>query len=243
MRKVLVAMPGHVGPTFGAAVGLFNCTADRTLAKLRPHTSSLLANAHNVTYCEALNGWLAGEVSHFAVLHADVEPENGWLDILLAEMDAGGFDVLGGVVPLKDERGLTSLAVDRADGFPWMPAKRLSLAEVYALPDTFTSEDVGGPLLLNTGLLLVKLGPWSERCWFTINDCLAKDANGRWTAAVESEDWFYSRKAHAAGVKVGATRRVRLNHRGPVPFTNAAVWGTRATDTECIAANAAEVTP
>lgn len=243
MRKVLVGMPAHANVTPRAAAGLFRCTADPDLALTKVHTNSLLAHCTNLLWVAGLNGRRRGEFTHFALQHADVEPEPFWLDLMLAEMDAGGFDVLGGVVPLKDGRGLTSTAVGRDDGDTWRVAKRLSLAEVHALPETFTSADVGGPLLLNTGLLLVKLGDWSERCWFTIRDELAEDVDGDLVALVEPEDWGFSRQLHRLGLRVGCTRRVRLAHCGPAPFPNTHAWGSMRTDLDNERANQAEVSP
>jgi len=213
-----------------AAAGFYRCTADPRLATLWMQSGSLLAHNHNLLWCGALNGYKRGEVTHFACQHSDVEPAAGWLDTLLAELDATGLDVLGVVVPLKDERGLTSTAVARSDGDPWRVARRLSMTEVFDLPETFTSDDVGGPLLLNTGLWACRLGVWAADCWFTINDRLAIDRDGEYTAQVEPEDWFFSRRLHEQGVKVGCTRKVRLNHRGSVPFTNAAPWGRMRVD-------------
>lgn len=228
-RRVLVGMPGYTGLSGQAAAGFYRCTSDPRLARLWMQSGSLLAHNHNLLWCGALNGFAAGELTHFACQHSDVEPEAGWLDVLLAELDATGLDVLGVPVPLKDERGLTSTAVARADGDPWRVQRRLTLTEIHTLPETFTSDDVGGPLLLNTGLWVAKLGEWSQRCWFTINDGIAQDPQGVWTALVEPEDWFFSRRLHELGVKVGCTRKVKLAHRGPVPFTNARPWG-QATD-------------
>lgn len=230
-RRVLVGMPGYAGLSGQAAAAFHRCTSDPHLARLWMQSGSLLAHNHNLLWCGALNGFAAGEVTHFACQHSDVEPEAGWLDVLLAELDSTGLDVLGVPVPLKDERGLTSTAVGRADGDAWRVARRLTLTEIHTLPETFTSEDVGGPLLLNTGLWVCKLGAWSERCWFTINDAIAQDPAGVWTAMVEPEDWFFSRLLHEIGVRVGCTRKVRLAHRGHVPFTNARPWG-QATDTD-----------
>lgn len=240
MRKVLVGMPGYVGLTGQAAAGFYRCTPDPHLATLWMQTGSLLAHNHNLLWCGALNGWKDGKYTHFAVQHSDVEPEAGWLDLMLSEMDAGGFDVLGAVVPLKDMRGLTSTAVGRTDGNDWRVSRRLTLSEVYDLPETFTGDDVGGPLLLNTGLMVVKLGVWSPRCWFTIRDGIACDVSGKFTAVVEPEDWFFSRRLHECGVRVGCTRKVKLAHRGPLPFPNTHAWGGQLTDADNLEANRAE---
>jgi hypothetical protein len=240
MRRVLVGMPGYQGLTPEAACGFFGCTKGGVEVRRRMQTrSALLAHNHNLLWCEALNGRRGG-VTHFAMQHSDVEPEAGWLDTLLAELDRTGLDVVGVPVPLKDERGLTSTAVARDDGDPWRVARRLTLTEVHALPETFTSDDVGGPLLLNTGLWACRLDDWAEEVWFEINDRIAADPDGVFAAVVEPEDWHFSRQLHRLGVRAGCTRKVRLAHRGPVPFTNARPWG-QPTDADNLEANAEEV--
>lgn len=232
MARVLVGMPGYTGLTGPAAAGFYCCTADRSLVKLRMQTGSLLGHNHNLLWCQALNGWKSGELTHFAMQHSDVEPQAGWLDVLLAELESTGLDVLGVPVPLKDERGLTSTAVARDDGDRWRVRKRLSLTEIHALPETFTGADVGGPLLLNTGLWVCRLGEWAERCWFTINDEIGLGADGKYAARVEPEDWFFSRRLNELGVKVGCTRKVRLTHRGAMGFPNDAPWGQETDNAE-----------
>jgi hypothetical protein len=243
MRRVLVGMPGYQGLTPEAACGFFGCTKGGVEVRRRMQTrSALLAHNHNLLWCEALNGRRGG-VTHFAMQHSDVEPEAGWLDTLLAELDRTGLDVVGVPVPLKDERGLTSTAVDRTDGDTWRPQRRLTMAEVYDLPETFTSDDVGGPLLLNTGLWVCRLNEWAEDVCFTIRDAIGEDPDGKFTPLVEPEDWHLSRQFHALGLKVGCTRKVRLAHRGPVPFPNTHAWGSMATDADCFAATDEQATP
>lgn len=159
--------------------------------------------------------------------HADVGPEDWWLDTLIDELEANDLDVLGVAIPIKDNLGLTSIALDRPDGDTWRPLCRLSLAEVYRLPETFTSEHVGHPLLLNTGLWVCRFDEsWARKVRFTINDRIPFNRKaGRYEVQCEPEDWYFSRLCHERGLKVGCTRKVKVKHRGPADFTNDRPWG------------------
>ncbi len=125
----------------------------------------------NELWCHALNLHHHGErVDYFAMLHDDIGPAKYWLDTLIEELETKQLDVLGVVVPIKDSRGMTSLALDHEDD-PWMPFAKLSMHDVYELPETFTSEDVGRPLLLNTGCWVCKWNQdWARTVHFEIND-------------------------------------------------------------------------
>lgn len=228
-RKVLLGSPGYGGMSHGAAVGVFK-------ASLRPATTttiiemvshSLLAHGFNQLWCQALNVAAKDGLGYFAMIHSDIEPQPGWLDVLIDELEAQQLDVLGVAVPIKDARGLTSIAVARDDGDTWNTHCRLTMTEIHRLPETFTSADLGGKkLLLNTGLWVCKFDPaWAEQVHFTINDRIVKDPDGTYYPQVESEDWFFSRLLHEQQLKVGCTRKVPLGHRGETAFPNANPWG------------------
>jgi len=226
---IILAMPGYGNQSSGAGRGFWRATR-RTEPEVAYscQEGSLLAANFNAHWCLALNASHRGrDVRYFAMQHADVEPEDWWLDKLIAEMDARDLDVLGVVVPIKDQHGTTSLALDRPDGDTWRPLCRLTMRDVYQLPETFTSEDIGHPLLLNTGLWVCRWDQeWCRKVHFTINDRIVFD-KGRccYTAQVEPEDWYFSRLCHELGLKIGATRKVAAEHLGPVRFTNTQPWG------------------
>jgi hypothetical protein len=108
------------------------------------------------------------------------------------------------------------------------------MTEVHALPATFTDQDVGGELLLNTGLWVCDLTrPWvdtPEPLHFQTLNRLVQDAAGEWVAQVRSEDWEFSRRARARGAKLFATRKVSLTHAGSQDYPNDHVWGAWKTD-------------
>lgn len=235
-RTALLGMPGYQGLTTKAARGFYRAATGGSLAvQYVCADSSLLAQNMNILWCAALNAAARGApVDLFAMQHSDIEPEENWLELLVAEMDATGLDVLGVVSPIKDHRGVTSVAVGRADGDPWRVDRRLTMTEVYALPQTFTSADVGGPLLLNTGLWACRFDPaWAKGVHFEVNDRIVWSETARaYCPEVEPEDWNLSRQFHRLGLKVGCTRGVRLEHRGSYGFPNGAAWGTQETDAE-----------
>lgn len=232
-RKVMLGVPCYGGLTQGAAVGVSEASgrADtRVLVRMVSH--SLLAHSFNQIWAKALNMAKAKGLDYFAMIHSDVEPQVGWLDVLIDELEARRLDVLGVAVPLKDPRGLTSTALASDDGDPWQVHCRLSMAEIHQLPETFTGDDLGGrKLLLNTGLWVCRFDPsWASRVHFTINDRIVLGEGGEYEAEVESEDWWFSRRLHEFGLKVGCTRKVPVDHRGQYTFTNVTPWGRWAFD-------------
>jgi hypothetical protein len=148
-------------------------------------------------------------------------------------METKDLDVLGVVVPIKDVRGVTSTALAREDGDPWRVHCRLTMSEVFRLPETFTSEDVGGrPILLNTGLWACRFGDWCRKVSFTINDRIVVDKDGDYIPQVEPEDWYFSRLLHEMGLRVGCTRKIDVGHRGSMVFGNSRGWGNNSYDRE-----------
>lgn len=219
-------------------------------------STSLLSHTFNTLWVQTLGKQATEQdFTHFAMLHADLAPEPGWLDMLLDEMDRIGADVLSVHSPIKDARGLTSTAVD-VHG-PLTNPRRFTLKEVVdELPETFDAAGCGypgRPLLVNTGCLLVDLRKewvrsvcfqvssrlvWNLRqtgtklpgveppCW--INErvyVIDRPDHVEYTVLIDPEDWDFSRQAHAAGAKVFATRKVKLKHLGAGIYPNYTVQG------------------
>ena len=235
-REIVLGMPGYGNQTAAAGYGLWNACRDMTQVDVRYQAGSLLACNFNTLWCYALNKAHRGaRVDYFAMLHDDVGPEAFWLDMLIDELEAKQLDMLGVVVPIKDGHGTTSLAIHHG-GDNWNPDCRLTMRDVYELPETFTSDDLGGqPLLLNTGCWVMR---WNQeicrKLFFTINDRIVFDVpQNRYRPEVESEDWFFSRLCHERELRIGATRKVAINHQGVTQFTNTHPWGTDAFDHEC----------
>lgn len=245
-RRVFLGMPGYGKQTSAAGRALWRACDDSRSACTREYAAgSLLACNFNKLWCQALNMVHAGErVDYFAMLHDDIGCEDLWLDSLIDELESQQLDVLGVVVPIKDCRGMTSIALHHA-GDNWNVDCRLSMHDVYQLPETFTSEDVGGkPLLLNTGCWVAKWNQeWAKRVHFEINDRIVFDrVNNCYRPEVESEDWQFSRLLHEIGtggatdgmrkLRIGATRKIAVKHEGDVQFVNTRPWGSEVYDNE-----------
>jgi SAM-dependent methyltransferase len=227
--RVFLGMPGYGELTAGAARSFWRATKlpDRQVHH-QYNEGSLLAANFNTLWVSALNlGLKDWSVDYFAMQHADVEPADWWLDTLIDEMESNDLDLLGVVVPIKDPKGLTSIALDRPDRDTWRPLCRLTMTDVHRLPPTFTSADVGYPILLNTGLWVCRFDPaWASKVRFTINDRIVFNrATNSYMAQCEPEDWYFSRLCHELGLRVGCTRKVPLTHRGSFTFPNDRAWG------------------
>lgn len=236
-RRIVLGMPGYGKQTAAAGRALWNACENMKSCVVYYSNGSLLASNFNQLWCMALNLVHQGErVDYFAMLHDDVAPENGWLDALIDELEAKQLDILGAVVPIKDGRGMTSLALHKPND-NWMPFARLSMHDVYELPETFTSEDIGHPLLLNTGCWVARWNQeWCRKVHFEINDRIVfNTAVNRYQAQTEPEDWQFSRLCHEMKLKIGATRKIALTHQGETEFTNTRPWGSQAFDRESVA--------
>jgi precorrin-6B methylase 2 len=247
-RHIFLGMPGYGRMTAAAGRAFWNACRDTTCQQRHPgderdkvyqeyHEGSLLASNFNALWCTALNLVYSGKrIDYFAMQHDDIACEDFWLDKLIDELEANNLDVLGVVAPIKDTRGITSIALDREDGDTWRPKCRLSMREVYRLPETFTSADVGAPLLLNTGCWVCRFDPeWVKQVYFTIKDEIVwNEQTNRYQPQVESEDWYFSRLLHECGLKIGCTRKVKLLHQGDFIFQNMQPWGFQDFDTAAV---------
>lgn len=234
-RSIVLGMPGYGKQTAAAGRALWTCCEDMRTVDVRYFGGSLLACNFNRLWCHTLNRVHRGErVDYFAMLHDDIGPETFWLDKLIDELEEKDLDVLGVVVPIKDSHGRTSLALHH-EGDNWSPECRLTMRDVYELPETFTSDDLGGQkLLLNTGCWVCKWDQeWCRKMFFTINDRIVFDVpQNSYRPEVESEDWFFSRLLHERGLRVGATRKIAVSHEGEMEFLNTHPWGTDVFDSE-----------
>lgn len=232
--RIFLGMPGYGRQTSAAGRALWRASRNMDAVCVQYQCGSLLAANFNMLWCEALNMVHRGErVDYFAMLHDDMGAEDFWLDRLIEELENNNLDILGVVAPIKDTRGLTSIALHN-EGDNWRPAARLSMQEVFRLPETFTSDDLHHPLLLNTGCWVCRFDmQWARKVHFTINDRIAFNTKlDCYQAVNESEDWYFSRLLHELGLRIGCTRKVKLEHRGEMDFTNTRAWGTHEFDTD-----------
>lgn len=199
------------------------------VAKLRIQSYSWLTRNFNDLFCHALNTRKEG-TTHFLLMHADIVPEPMWLEKMLAIMKSHDADVLSAIVPIKNQSGFTSTALDQAphEDAHELRVTRLTMHEVFTkYPPTFTHEKI----LLNTGLMLIDLRkPWVEEVYFRVHDAIEKDSEGNFYSVGMSEDWLFSKDARLLGAKLYATREVKVAHIGTTAFNNGRAWGVEKTD-------------
>lgn len=237
--RVLSCMPGRGGCSAEPrAVMSHDLLATRGKVVVMPSLfySSLLCLNFNSLWAAALVFRRNGVADYFCLHHDDVEVRtHGWLDEMVTEANRVGAAVLSAVIPIKDDSGTTSTALDTGD--PWRPTK-LTLAECRKLPATFGQADVaaagyGGRLLLNTGLMLIDLRRpyWYETVRrdgdedelffrFQIRDRIRPMPDGQLRAQVRSEDWEFSRLCHERGVPIYATTKIQCVHHGDYEWPN-----------------------
>lgn len=230
-KGLFLGMPTYCGQRFNTMPYTQAITGQQSFGQIIPMESdiSLLAMSFNRVWCEALKARQKGLISHFLLMHADICPlpsKPVWLDVLYNVMVENNAEVVSVISPIKDSRGVTSTGLDTGD--LWNP-RRLTMKEVEAQEhDTFTHPQ----LIVNTGLLLINMqNDWVNKICFTIRDII------RWTApteeypdgvpypCVQPEDWDFSRQARDMGVKLYATKAVKITHQGGFKFPNFGSWG------------------
>lgn len=188
--------------------------------------SSLLAAAFNMLLIRALEARDMGQADWFLLLHADIVPieTTRWIDILWAARCSVKADVISAVVPIKDQRGVTSTALETSQLYA---PRRLTMREIHEQDETFTDEK----LLINTGMLMINLrNPFIDKIRFSIGDAILLTPDGTRLVGTTPEDWDFSRQCHAAGVPVWATKAVKLSHVGRFNYPNFGTWGSEDED-------------
>lgn len=252
----------------GAARGLWGWATERDDVRVITATrgSSLIPGSCNVLLCNALNLREEHGLTWFALLHADIAPEHFWLDKLITEAEKHDADMMSVVVPIKDQKGLTSTAIAN-------PAQgrgqfcRLTQRQVWHpdFPETFdihaaadALESLPGGLRvpnvpriglsLNTGCMLMRINrPWFDsdplEVYFENLDWIewhtAPDGRRERRQRDVSEDWRFSERLRNAGGRLFATRVVRVVHKGLAGFPNDKAWGELENDAAVLAAHTA----
>src|SRR5579884_509122 len=199
---------GHTSVKAATMSAALACAPDGCRVAHHPIQSSLLTHNFNCAWGQCLNDREKYGFTHFAMLHSDVIPlpyGQPWLDQLVSIQEDHDADLLSVVVPIKNDRGLTSTAIDGDN--PWC-VRRLTLAEVFRRPPTWTEEG----LLVNTGCWVARLGEWCDQVCFRQQDRIFRTREGRRVAATIPEDWDFSRQARDAGARVYATRQIAVIH-------------------------------
>lgn len=231
-ERIFLATPTRGAIYHGTHAALYRATR-RPDINAQSFSSSLLTMAFNSLWCTALN---ARPIDYFAMIHDDIVPSGDWwLDRMIDELRRSGADVLSVVMPIKDERGLTSTSF-MAPSTGKM--RRLTMRQAAKLPPTFDAALAGHPgkmLLPNTGLWVCDFTkPWVEKICFTVRDRNFKDG-GAWVTQCFSEDWDFGVQCAALGLRVCVTRAIEAVHIGEFKYPNFQGWGSLETDDASIA--------
>ena len=250
---VLVGLPHNGTITPGAARGFHNCTngavrlfrgrdtpsGDPRFLNGSEFGSSFLPGAFNSLLVNALDLRDRGAITHFAMVHSDVEPSGYWLDELWAEMETGGYMLVSACIAIKEDTADWPVSTAIGDARDrWNSKRCLRLSDRERLPLTFTAADVCEPdevLLLNTGLWLTDLRHpfWDHFEGFNTVARITYGNEGQRIAQQRTEDWEFSHDLHDFGAPVAATWRVPVKHRGGrdwpnyAPDTLPAPWARR----------------
>lgn len=238
MAKVFFGIPTYLYQCHSGLLGI--------LPQMTRKHQCMYASIDSSAQCVTLNGLLIqalesherGEAEWFLQWHSDIVPEPYFLDKMIDIAEAKKADILSVHVPIKDEKGLTSTALDEQIGDvpqEWR-VRRLTMAEIHGkvpvngvtLEPTFTAPNI----LLNTGLQLVRLGaPWLQaadaagKLFFHFDDRIIR-VHGRRRAVLMPEDWMFSRDARKNGcTSQWATREIRIEHKGHATYPNDQIWG------------------
>lgn len=188
--------------------------------------SSACAMRFNAFLIQAQQLHAEGKADYFLLWHSDILPEHHFLDKMVAIAEETGAEILSAIVPIKDEHGMTSTALDEpvGDADPKWRVRRLTMTEILDMPETFTDPK----LLVNTGLMLIKLSaPWVKDIYFHFEDAIIT-YRGQRQAVLMPEDWLFSRDARKLGCdRQYVTRAVKLTHVGHQMWPNYAAWGKK----------------
>lgn len=195
----------------------------------RPPANALHCNGFNIGVCEARNR----DCTYFAMLHADLVPDHGWLAQLISDLEEFELDIIHAPAAIKDSRGLTSTALGFNMQDWWQHKRKMTLREMGQLPEVFALEDVqrqlapdAVALLPNTGCLVMRCNDWFKNwqgfgTWDRVREC----QDGMVRTDVIPEDWLMGFEATEAGLKIGVSRRVCTRHYGTSVYNSGELWG------------------
>jgi hypothetical protein len=237
------------GPTLypDAKDSFYRASAWRDLSPLKLYDGAQsIAYCFNMAFATALDarddGVVCGDgqtrhATHFAMLHADIKAQDGWLDVLYGLMTTHDLTAISVVIPIKEPTRdpRTSTAIGKiADS--WTPDRFVMMSDRGKWATTFTASDVPGldlaseELLINTGCLLIDLRdvvlwdafeaprPNGDSGWM-LDSRIDRTPVGR-RVAMRSEDWQFSRFLRAHGARYGATWDVTCFHFGDAVWSN-----------------------
>lgn len=180
--------------------------------------------------CFKCGGPTEHNLTHFCMIHADVEPlTHNWLDAMIEELELAKAGVLSIVLPIKSLEGLTSTAIENELGM----IRRFTMTDILDIKElTFDANSAGFPnhrLLISSGLWVADF----QQEWvhdttlaFRLEDGIEQLEDGSFKPVMLPEDWQFSRRVQDRGVRVVASTCVEANHWGISPFANNYPWGS-----------------
>jgi hypothetical protein len=245
VATVFLGCPTHDGRIFdGCAKVFYNNASQFHHVEPAVATFSLLTANCNILWAMALNWYESNQVDWFALIHSDIQPEPLWIDKLIAEADAHRADIMTAVIPIKNDRGLTSTAIcDPSDdygkfirittsqvrhpSFPTTFDGPMAVQALRSLPgDLRLDAPADARLLCNTGCMVCRLGAWCDPRHVYFDEVTKFErVNNHWKPFIRSEDWFFTGRATAQGAKVMATTTLKVLHHGLTPFPSDQIWG------------------
>ncbi|HSV94498.1 MAG TPA: glycosyltransferase [Spirochaetia bacterium] len=202
MKTLLLTMPTYDKKCkVRSAMALFCSNAKDFHIERSSFNSSVIPIGFNTLW----DFGIKGKYDYFAMIHSDIEPEEGWLEKMLNEMNENNLDVISAVIAIKNEQGMSSIAVNTTDKWHY---RNISIEEAKKLSKTFT-EFEGKSLLINTGLMICKMGDWAKDVIFRFQ---SNKVNGEYVTIDEGYD--FSHQLHDKGLRVGATTVVKIIHDG-----------------------------
>lgn len=222
--KVYIGCPTYNGYVhMGTCQAVFLASNQHMPDQVRFIKTSLLPNGFNQLWTQAINMREAYGITHFAMIHADIVPEYGWLDKLAETMIEGGYTVVSAVAPIKDMTGRTSCAIGTPGHATDMTSILLSDIWSGKYPPVITNSDMpeGKILLMNTGLWLADIrDDWCKKCSFAIETWTETQSDGMVAYGCISEDWLFSHQLHSLGIPYAVDTRIRLQHDGSILYPN-----------------------
>lgn len=244
--KVYLALPSYDRRIdLGAAVSFSNIKLAKSgeTLQLAPYDvvieggqGSLIGDSFNQFWANALNRRAAEGFTHFAMLHADIQPMRpDWLLSLLTEMTLHDAAVVSQIVAIKNHHGQTSAAWLNWP-YPWnggvIPAnyrglyhkrdcRNITTAELATLPRTWEAPP-GQRLLMNTGCWIADLrapcfnGPHPP--YFCVDTWLTREPDGTIVKHCLPEDWHFALQVADLGGKVCCTQATPVIHWGTVGY-------------------------
>ena len=227
-RYVFIGVPSYDGRQGGwitTQILQFNDTKTRFDYSLEG--SSALTYNFNALWRIVLNN---RAYTHFIMWHEDIEPvDQDWIIKLLDLADQHEADILSVVSPIKSNAQETSTALARGKEFG--DYQRVKIDDLENLPDVFGEPelsklfgwDKGRRIILtNTGLMCVRMNRRTvlETMCFDVNNWIKRDKAGEFYHLFEPEDWKWARDAQDKGLKVLATKAIKLKHIGRMGYPN-----------------------